>query len=168
MKTGIKNLKSGILIKSFVFRLVFFAAGWILLLGGKKPDDIWFVSIFIIAASIISIYSVPPGQWHLRPIGVIRFFIYFIITALRGGWDVARRAFSRRVSTDPEFIKIEHSPDPLKTLLLAWVISLLPGTASCVIKKKTIVIHVLDKNLPVDKEIAELQSFIDGMFREDE
>lgn len=164
MKTEIKQLERGVLFKSFVGRFLFFTAGWIVLLGGQKPSEIWLVALFLTATTVISIYSIPPGKWILRPLGVIRFFFYFINTAVRGGWDVAKRVFLKRVTTDPEFITVNHYRDPLKTLILAWVISLQPGTTSCMIKKKKIVIHVLDKNIPVAEEIPILQRRIDEMF----
>ncbi|MCC5930909.1 MAG: Na+/H+ antiporter subunit E [Cyclobacteriaceae bacterium] len=164
MKTGIKHVHVSLLFYSFFWRLALFTAGWVILLGGKIPGDLWMVTLFLIATTLISIYSVRPGQWLFRPLPVLRFFFYFLLMALRGGWDVARRVFLRIVPTDPDFVTIKHKRDPLKTLILAWVISLLPGTASCVIKKKTIVVHVLDKNLPFKKEIKELQTRIDAMF----
>ena len=164
MKTGIKNLKSSIPLKSFLLRFAIFAAGWLVLSGGQQLSDIWFVILCIAATTVISLYTVPPGQWVLRPLGVARFFPYFLITALRGGWDVARRVFFRTVPTDPDFVTIEHDRDPRKTLILAWVISLLPGTASSVITEESIVVHVLDKKLPVIEEILELQNRINEMF----
>ncbi len=166
MKTYIKQLKGSTLFKSFVGRFVLFAAGWTTLLGGQKPSEIWLVVIFLIATTVISMYSIPPGKWVLRPLGVIRFFFYFITTAVRGGWDVAKRVFLKNVPTDPEFITVKHNRDSLKTLILAWVISLQPGTTSCVIKKKKMVIHVLDKKIPVAEEIPILQRRIDEMFVE--
>jgi multicomponent Na+:H+ antiporter subunit E len=167
MKTGIKNLKRSTLLKSILLRFAIFAAGWLILTGGQEPSDIGFVILFLAATTIISIYSVPPGQWDLSPLGVARFFPYFLITALRGGWDVARRVFFRTVPIDPDFVTIEHDPDPRKTLVLAWIISLLPGTASCLITEKNIVVHVLDKKLPIAEEILELQNRIDKMFAGD-
>ena len=164
MQTNIKNLKSSILIKSFLLRFAVFAAGWLILLGGQQLMDIWFVILCLAAATVISIYSVPPGQWLLRPLGVARFFPYFLITAVRGGWDVARRVFFRTVPIDPDFVTIQHGRDPRKTLILAWVISLLPGTASTLITEESIVVHVLDKKLPVIEEITELQNRINRMF----
>ncbi len=164
MKTGIKNIKTSTLIKGFLLRFVIFAAGWLVLIGGPNVSDVWFVVLCIVATTVISIYVIPPGQWMLSPLGVIRFLPYFLLTAIRGGWDVARRVFFRTIPIDPDFITIEHDPDPRKTLVLAWVISLLPGTASTVITEKTIVVHVLDKNLPVTEEIQELQSRIDQIF----
>jgi multicomponent Na+:H+ antiporter subunit E len=164
MKTGIKNIKSTTLVKSFLLRFAIFAAGWIILVGGQKVSDIGFVILFVTAATVISIYTVPPGQWRLSPLGVARFFPYFLITALRGGWDVAKRVFFRTVPIDPGFVTIKHGRDSRKTLILAWVISLLPGTASTVITEETIVVHVLDKKLPVTEEIRELQIRINAIF----
>jgi multicomponent Na+:H+ antiporter subunit E len=164
MKTRIKNLNSSILIKSFLLRFVIFTAGWLVLTGGRQLSDILFVILSVIATTVISIFTVPPGHWYLRPIGVVRFLPYFLITALRGGWDVARRVFYRTIPIDPDFVAIDHDRDSRKTLILAWVISLLPGTASCVITEESIVVHVLDKKLPVTEEIQELQNRINGMF----
>ena len=164
MKTGIKHLKSSILLKSFLLRFVVFVAGWLILLGGQRLSDIWFVILCIVATTVISIYTVPPGQWVISPLGVVRFVPYFLITALRGGWDVARRVFFRTVPTDPDFITIKHDRDPRKTLILVWVISLLPGTASSGITEESIVVHVLDKKLPVTEEIMELQNRINEIF----
>lgn len=166
MKTDIKQLKKSVLIKSFVVRFLLFSAGWIVLLGGQRPSEFWLVVLFLTSTTVISIYSIPPGKWVLRPLGTIRFFFYFIKTAVKGGWDVGKRVFLKRVPTDPEFIAVNHYRDPLKTLILAWVISLQPGTTSCMIKKKKIVIHVLDKKIPVAKEIITLQRRIDDMFAE--
>ena len=80
---------------------------------------------------------------------------------------MARRVFFRKMPIDPDFVTIEHEQDQRKTLILAWVISLLPGTASTVITEKSIVVHVLDKNLPVKEEIRELQDRINVMFARD-
>ena len=164
MNTGIKNLKRSILLKSFLLRFALFAAGWLILVGGQQLSDILFVILFLAATTVISMYSVPPGQWVLRPLGVVRFFPYFLFTALRGGWDVARRVFFRTIPIDPDFVTIEHDRDPQKTLVLAWIISLLPGTASTVITEESIVVHVLDKKLPVIEEIQELQNRINEIF----
>jgi multicomponent Na+:H+ antiporter subunit E len=156
--------KSNVLLKSFLLRFALFAAGWMVLVGGQQLGDTWFVILFLLVTTIISIFSVPPGKWRFSPLGVARFFPYFLITAMRGGWDVARRVFFRTVPIDPDFITIELDQDPRRTLILAWVISLLPGTASTMITEESIVVHVLDKKLPVNEEILELKSRINKIF----
>jgi len=134
------------------------------LFGGLQMDDLWFVLLFVAAATAISMYTVLPGQWGLRPLQVLLFFPYFIVTAIRGGWDVARRVFHRTVPIDPDFVHIDHDHDQRKTLMLVLIISLLPGTASSVITDDSIIVHVLDQKLPVVREIEELKVRIDKMF----
>lgn len=158
-----EKLKLRVLLKSFLLRFALFAAGWLILTGGPQLGDIGFVIIFLAVTTVISLFSLAPGQWDFRPLGMLRFFPYFIITALRGGWDVARRVFFRNIPIDPDFVTIHHDQNPQKTLILAWVISLLPGTASTLITHDSIVVHVLDKKLPVSQEIRELQRRIDEM-----
>ncbi|PWD99581.1 Na+/H+ antiporter subunit E [Marinilabilia rubra] len=164
MQTGTNKTKRSTLLKSFLLRFVIFTGGWLVLLRGDHLSDIWFVVLFIAATTAISIYTVPPGQWVLRPLGVVRFFPFFLITALRGGWDVARRVFFRTVPIDPDFITIKHDQDRRKTLVLVWIISLLPGTASTVMTEDAIVVHVLDKKQPVEQEIQELKKRINEIF----
>ncbi len=166
MKNSTKNLKGRLLIQSFLLRFALFGAGWMVLVGGQKLSDIGFVILFVAATTVFSMYTIPPGQWLLRLPGVVRFVPFFLITALRGGWDVAKRVFFRTVPINPGFITIEHDRNPQKTLVLALVISLLPGTASTDITGENIVVHVLDKKLPVTEEIRELQIRIDAMFVE--
>lgn len=164
MQTNIKDQKITTLISSFLLRFAIFTPGWFVLAGGVNLGDIWFVVLCITTTTVISIYTIPPRQWLIRPLAVARFFPYFVIAAIRGGWDVARRVFFRNVPTAPDFITINHTKDPRKTLILVWVISLLPGTASSLITEDNIVVHVLDKNLPVKEEIMELKSRINDMF----
>lgn len=162
--TKMKKLKRRTLLTSFIRRFLLFAAAWLVLFGGLQMSDLWFVLLFVAASTAISMYTVLPGQWGLRPLQVVLFFPYFIVTAIRGGWDVARRVFQRRVPIDPGFVHIDHDRDQRKTLMLVLIISLLPGTASSVITDDTIIVHVLDQKLPVVQEIEELKIRIDKMF----
>ncbi|MCC5839513.1 MAG: Na+/H+ antiporter subunit E [Opitutales bacterium] len=163
MNTLVQYTKSVFSPGAFLVRLLLFAAGWFILVGGQT-SDLWFVLLVLLLTTLISLYCVPPGQWRLRPLGVLAFLPYFFITAMRGGWDVARRAYHPgAVSVDPGFLTVSVSDDMRQTLLLAWIISLLPGTASCEIKDRTLLVHVLDKKLPVEAEIADLQKRIARM-----
>ncbi len=163
MEPGIKNIKTSMLVKTFLLRFAIFAAGWLILAGGQPLSDLGFVILFVALTALISLVSVPPGQWRLHPLALLRFFPFFIYAAIRGGWDVARRVFFRTIPIDPAFITITHDRHPQKTLILAWFISLLPGTASTIITEDAIVVHVLDKKMPVAQEIEELKQRIDGL-----
>ena len=163
MNALLATLKKPYFLRAFGIRLALFALGWLVLVSGQL-SDLWFVALSLILTVLISLWCVPPRQWLLRPRGVIAFFPYFLLTALRGGWDVARRVFLPSVPVEPDFLTFQIYPDPRKSLLLAWVISLLPGTASCLIEGDRIVVHVLDKKLPVKKEIDELRERLERLF----
>lgn len=164
MNTDTKSLDRKVYFISFLKRLAFFTGGWFIFLGGPELGDLWLAILIIIITTVASILAVPPRQWVLSPLGLALFFPYFIIASLRGGWNVGRRVFFKTVSVDPTFLTIEHDRHPQKTLVLAWVISMLPGTVSCQIKDGTIEVHVLDKNLPVVEDIEDLKIRINGIF----
>lgn len=163
MNTLVQYTKSVFSPGAFLLRLLLFSAGWFILVGGQM-SDLWFVILVLLLTALISLYCVPPGHWRLRPLGVLAFVPYFFVTAMRGGWDVARRAyFPVKGSVDPGFLTVPLNDDIRQTLLLAWIISLLPGTASCEIKDRTLLVHVLDQKLPVEAEIADVQRRISRM-----
>jgi len=164
MKNGNKNVKIRALLKCFFLRFAVLAAGWMIYVGELQLGDIWFVILFIAATTIISMYTIPPGQWVFRFMGVVRFIPFFFYMALLGGLDVSRRVFYRKVPVDPDFVTFDHGPNPQKTMILALVISLLPGTASTIINDDNIVVHVLDKNRPIAQEIQKLKVRINDMF----
>lgn len=151
--------RNPILIKTFWVRLVLLSVGWFILVGGQL-SDLWFVALIIILTTIISLYCIPEGVWNLKPFAVLAFIPFFIKNSIRGGWDVARRTFYRSIPLSPDFITVNLSKDKAKDLILIWTISLLPGTASCEIQGETLIVHVLDKNLPVAEEIEILQKQI--------
>jgi multicomponent Na+:H+ antiporter subunit E len=163
VNTLVQNTKSVFSPGAFLLRLLLFSGGWFILVSGRA-SDLWFVILVLLLTTLISLYCVPPGHWKFRPLGILAFIPYFFITAMRGGWDVAKRAYQpEAVSVDPGFIEVPIQEDIRQTLLLAWIISLLPGTASCEIKDRTLLVHVLDKKLPVEAEIADLQKRIARM-----
>lgn len=159
MKQFLQQLRISFPPQSFFLRLLIFSAGWLILVGGKV-SDLWLVVLVLILTTALSILCVPAKQWRVRPLALVTFIPYFLITALRGGWDVAKRAFYPKMPIDPGFITVALDHDLRRTLLLTWIISLLPGTASCKIDGETLVVHVLDRNLPVAAEIKTLQNYI--------
>lgn len=163
MNTTAQHTRPVLSPRAFLTRLLLFFGGWIILVGGQL-SDLWFVALVLLSTTAISLYCIPPAQWNLRPVAVAAFVPYFLLTAIRGGWDVARRAFYPTVPIDPDFLTVTVDDDHRRTLLLTWIISLLPGTAGCEIHDdRTLTVHVLDKRLPVAAEIKELQRRIARM-----
>lgn len=144
-------------ISATAIRLSLFFAGWLVLTQGKL-SDLGFVALLLAATTAISLWSVPPTPrgWRLHPIHLARFFPYFLWCALRGGFDVARRVFPANMPIDPAFVRVTVSASPRQKFLLALTVSLLPGTASCEIVDETLIVHCLDRGMPIDAEIHDL------------
>ena len=140
---------------SAVLRLALFFVGWIILTQGQLTD-LAFVIILLVTTTAISLWSVPPGDWRIHPLQALRFAPWFLWTALRGGADVARRVFRARMPIQPGFVTVHIEASPKQKLLLALVVSLLPGTASCEILDNELVVHSLDLGLPVETDVLDL------------
>ncbi len=144
-------------VSAAAVRFAMFFAGWLVLTQGKLSDLV-FVALLLAATTAISLWSVPPTAklWRVHPVHLVAFFPYFLWCALRGGFDVARRVFPVKMPIDPTFVHVPVSASRRQKYLLALVVSLLPGTASCEIVGDTLVVHCLDRSLPVADEIKDI------------
>lgn len=142
-------------LRSLLLRVAFFAILWWVLSGGRM-DDLW-LAVLCIAAAVWATYWVRPWEgWKLRPIGLLIFVPFFLWHAIRGGIDVALRAFHPRLPLDPGFIEYPLSGSDAQSLVLAWTVSLLPGTASVQLEQGSLKVHVLDQGLPVREDLERL------------
>ncbi len=140
---------------STALRLTLFLIGWIILTQGQLTD-LAFVGILLVTTTAMSLWTVPPGAWRIHPLQALRFAPWFLWTALRGGADVARRVFRARMPIHPGFVTVNIEASPKQKLLLALVVSLLPGTASCEISDNKLIVHALDLGLPVEADVLDL------------
>jgi multicomponent Na+:H+ antiporter subunit E len=154
---------SAIPAKSWVaaaaIRLAAFFGVWMILTQGRL-SDLAFVVPLLAATAAISLWSVPPRQWRIRPSGVLRFAPWFLWAAIRGGVDVARRVFPARMPIDPAYVTVAIDASANQRLLLALTVSLLPGTATCRISDDRLLVHCLDQNQAVEAEIQDLSARI--------
>lgn len=146
-------------ISAAATRFALFCVGWLILTQGKL-SDITFVVLLLAGTTAISLWTIPPRDWRLRPAGLICFAPCFLRTALRGGVDVARRVVPARMPIDPAFITVTVDVSEKQKMLLILVVSLLPGTAVCGIEGNRLVVHCLDQSLPVEAGIRDLCSRI--------
>jgi multicomponent Na+:H+ antiporter subunit E len=73
------------------------------------------------------------------------FVPFFLWRSLQGGVDVARRAFHPRMPITPELLDYPlRLPPGLPRVMLANIVSLLPGTLSATLNREVLKIHVLD------------------------
>ncbi len=144
-------------MRQFVARLAMFAAMWWVVSEGETPLGI--VSGAAVAlAAVASIVVLPAGSNPLRWRGVARFVPWFLAQAFAGGVDVARRAWSPGLPIDPGIVEV---PLRLKSsparVAFAWSVSLMPGTATATLEEHRITVHALDRSLPIEEKLLELE-----------
>ncbi len=139
---------------------------WTLTEGGW--DDPLFIAVAVLAALWASYKLCPQGEWRWQTLAVIRFLPYFFWNSLLGGIDVAARAFRPHMPLRPEIIDFKLEVSGKSPLLMAWIVSLLPGTASVSLRGDTLKIHVLDTRMPVRKKLRELERRLAPLTRDAE
>ncbi len=137
------------------YRTAVFFAGWLVLSGGVVSDWL-FIFLLLTAVVAVSLVTVRPGEWRFHPRAVLNFLPWFLQKAMRGGLDVAGRVLRPRLRIQPRIATIPIHGTEKQRLLLAFMVSLLPGTASCAVGEDTLVVHCLDVEYPVEEETEEL------------
>ncbi len=158
---GLQNTAMGLLLRAASFVLAWWAFT-------ESQFQDWYVGVVVILAATWSSLAILPltyGSWSWR--GVARFIPYFFSVSLQGGWDVARRALDPDMPLDTEIKRHRFRlRDELPRVFMAWTISLMPGTASVRLEGNDLHVHVLDRSLPFDKSMRDLERLIAGIFRE--
>jgi len=125
-----------------VSRVLLFSLLWWALTDGTAGS--WWIGAPAVAgAVIISVILVPPlGLVWREVMGFVPFFLWH---SLKGGADVARRAFHPRMPVAPELIEYPlRLPPGLSQVAMINITSLLPGTLSAEIEGQVLKVHVLD------------------------
>ncbi|MDZ4169895.1 MAG: Na+/H+ antiporter subunit E [Coriobacteriia bacterium] len=144
----------------FTERLVAFAFVWWVLAEGE-PSSWLFGVPFVVLASITSLRLTPARAWRLRAGGTLRFIVFFAHQSIVGGVDVALRALRPSMPISPGFVSYPvRLPTESARVLLADTVSLLPGTLSSGFEGDTLVMHVLDCNLPILDDVRQVESRI--------
>lgn len=142
-----------------------FAGLWWALTGGAAST--WVLGVPVVVAAAAASRRLWPrdtGWWS--PLALVRFVAFFLRESIRGGVDVARRAFDPALPLQPALLELRSRlpPGPAEVLLVD-VMSLLPGTLSVDLDGRRIVLHVLDERAPVEAELRVLEGYIAAMFR---
>ncbi len=141
--------------------------GSLILLWWVLTEGILEDPAFVLGSVALALYAsyrlIPRGEWHWRPLALGRFLPYFLSKSLMGGIDVASRAFRPTMPLQPEIIKFPLRVSGKPALLMAWIASLLPGTASVYLENGTLRVHVLDTRLPVHKNLRELERRVESL-----
>jgi multicomponent Na+:H+ antiporter subunit E len=154
------------MLTAFILRGALFAALWWVLTEGATGG--WLLaSLAVISATATGValrLPGPAGAWSVS--GALRFVPFFLRQSLAGGLDVSRRALHPGLPIDPDFTEYGVSlPDDGSRVMLAAVISLLPGTLSVRLSGDRLLVHVLDRSLPAHETLRELERRIGELRR---
>jgi len=143
-------------------RVVAFVLLWWMLTAGAV--DSWLVGApVVLIATLVSMTLVPPFTWSLT--GIAGFVLFFIWHSLRGGVDVAWRAFHPRVPIAPDLIEYPlRLPPGLPRVFMVNTVSLLPGTLSAELGANCLKVHVLDIRKSVLSELMTVERAVARMF----
>ncbi len=152
---------------ALAWRLVFFTALWFIFCRGELGS--WpFGLPAIIAATWLHLQLGGNQAISLHPFRLALFVPFFMVKSLVSAVDVMVRVFHPRLPLDPALIEYPLSIDHESgQVLLVNCITLLPGTLSARLMPESILVHTLDKGLPVMATIKDLEARIKKLYRAD-
>jgi multicomponent Na+:H+ antiporter subunit E len=136
-------------------RGLLFSLLWWMLTDGSVES--WWVGVPAVSFAVIaSIALLPPLPLVWREL--LKFTPFFLWRSLLGGADVAWRAFHTGMPIAPEFIDYPlRLPPGLPRVILANIVSLLPGTLSAALDGQALKVHVLDSRGDFMTELKALE-----------
>jgi multisubunit Na+/H+ antiporter MnhE subunit/uncharacterized membrane protein YdjX (TVP38/TMEM64 family) len=124
-----------------------------------------FASEAIIAAVLASLFFALLLPTHYSLGGLLLFACYFVVEALRGGFDVARRALHPGLPITPHWIDYPLTlPPGAPQVLFLNSVSLLPGTLSAALDGNVAKIHGLGSGQDAALELARLEYWVMRVF----
>lgn len=140
--------------------VLLFAALWGILSNGRG----WAFGVpVVLLAATVSCVLVPRTRLSLA--GLVRFVPYFAWNSLRGGIDVASRALHPHMPIDPALLRYElQLDDAVARVVMANVVTLLPGTLSVDLQGNVLLVHVLNAGGPFPEAFRLLEGHVADLF----
>lgn len=147
----------------FVRLLLLLFIWWVLTQGDTTS---WAIGIpTVLFATIVSLWLSTYSPWGWRLNAFLRFVPLFVYWSLKGGIDVAGRAFSPSLPLAPEILDYSlQLRNGTARVFFANIVSLLPGTLSADIRGDMLMIHVLDSTLPMFEQLRRLEVAVARLF----
>lgn len=148
------------MIAALALRVAAFALVWWVLTEGRA--DSWGVGAASIGLALAaSLKLAPPARLAFSPLGIARFAGFFLVESMRGGTQVALAALRPAMPLAPDLVPVRvRLPAGLPRVLLMNTLNLLPGTLSVTLDGDTLWLHVLDRTLPIAREVATVEAHI--------
>lgn len=148
---------------AFALRASALAILWWVLVEGRH-DALWMAVPVVLAGAYVSVL-LRADRARLRAGALLRFTVFFLRESLRGGVDVALRAVRPQPRLRPALvaIRLRLPPGPAR-VLLADLMSLLPGTLSAALEDDRLIMHVLDERMPLEPSLRTAEAHVAGVF----
>jgi len=160
-KTGFSASMDVMHLKAVLRRVLSLGVIWVVLSGTEIKALVFGVAI-VPAAVWLSLQLIP-AQSPLRLWELVRHIPVFIWGSLRGGFDVALRAFSPAMELRPGWVKVPVAVDDGGRVALCFELSLMPGTLSVGMRDGKILVHLLDKDAGFEDGIPQTGAAIAAM-----
>ena len=162
--TGILN--KGIPVNGPLCRAAVLVGIWGLFTGGTVWS--WLIGLPVVVTALVVPRLLPAlPTVTVHPIGWIRFLIHFTGHAFWGGIDVSWRALHFRCPLAPTLVTYPFElKNSFAAVFFANSISLLPGTLSADLQDRQVVVHVLDRNRDVRRDLRLLELKVAELFGE--
>ncbi|HIP54186.1 MAG TPA: hypothetical protein EYH11_01795 [Sulfurimonas autotrophica] len=158
-----KNIQIGSHFFYFFFkRLLLFFIIW-LVLTEANIASLWIGIPSVIFIAFISMTLNPPVSWSFT--AFMKFILFYLFHAFAGGIDVMRRVFSPSLAINPGLLQYHlYIPKGVAQEMIVNVLNLLPGTLSVNLENNLLLIHVLDVEKNIAKEVALIEKYIHSIF----
>lgn len=150
--------------RPLALRFVLLLAIWLVIAEGEIGSLVVGAPLALVAA-LISVSLAPVSGNRVSLGGLARFAGYFAVESVRGGIDVAIRAYRPSMPIDPACVSYAlRLKEPLARVVFANTVSLLPGTLSASFEGDALVVHALDQAQPVIESLATLERRVADLF----
>lgn len=150
--------------RSLGLRFLLLLVTWFVIAEGDVDSFVVGAPLALVAAAAsVAIRPVPLPSISL--FGLVRFGTYFAVQSVRGGIDVALRAYRPSLPIDPVCVHYRlRLQEPLERVVFANTLSLLPGTLSAGFDGDTLVVHALDRTQPVLEGLQAVERRVADLF----
>lgn len=141
---------------------VLLALAWAVLTQGSG----WgFGAAAVVIATVATFLFAPPLPSSLKPVGLVRFSLFFLSESVRAGIDVALRALHPKLPLNPGWVHYKlRLPPGSPQILFINAISLLPGTLTADLNDDIVTIHTLLAAAETEPELQSLENRVADLF----
>lgn len=147
---------------SVSLRLSLFLIIWIVITNGDV-SSLWIGLPATVLAVVTSIKLIPPLKWKFN--AFLKFIPLFFKHSLIGGFDVMWRVFHPTLPINPDLVRYRlRIEEGFAQDIMVDAISLLPGTLSVEVEDNVLIIHALNVENDIQREVSLIESHLSEIF----